>query len=122
MKKILIMALLLTGCARLSFDGVEYDRFISINENATQLSASCGKTNIQSDLVLLQKEVNHLNHYEQLRASRKDISLVSNELNSMVNELVARYEKTTPSTTYCIEKLKNITDGSNTILSALGAL
>lgn len=122
MKKILIMALLLSGCARLSFDGTEFDQLITINETATLLGATCGSQDQTVKINKLKQEINHFNRYETLRTSRKEVAIVSAELNSLVNELAAKYEKNIPSSVYCVEKLKMVVDGSNTIISALGAL
>jgi DNA/RNA-binding domain of Phe-tRNA-synthetase-like protein len=121
--KILLAFLLLTGCARLTFDSAEFNQLITINENANKLVVTCGSPDQYEKIILLKDDINHFNRYESYRSgSRENVTEVSNELNTMVNELSSRYETNTPSIMYCTQKLQNIADGTNTILSAIGAL
>jgi hypothetical protein len=123
MKKIFIVFLLLTGCARLTFDSAEFNQLITINEKAAKLIVTCGSPDQYEKILALRDDINHFTRYEYYRAgSREKVTLVSNELNSLVNELSSRYETNTPSIFYCTQKLQIIVDGTNTILSAIGAL
>lgn len=126
MKKsmILLILLSLTSCSRLTFDALEFDRFISLSEVASHLSKQCSEPEVirvKSSQML--EAVAHMDNYGQHRGTSPEILKSVTILHSMVSELKVRYEgNRQPSLIYCQEKLKTISITSSVISDTLGRL
>jgi hypothetical protein len=127
MKKLYIALLLLAtsvGCSNIKFDGLQYDRFVTIYEVAVDLQSKCGDPSaVRKDTQSIRQYVHHMATYAEFRSNSPEIQRSSKALLSMVQEFSDKYAEgmTPPSVPYCTEKLKNIADGSRLIASTLGA-
>lgn len=123
MKKLICITLLLTavGCSNIIFDGLQYDRYVYLVEDANTLKSMCGKPDIKEYITIFKKRTDHMNAYATYRANSPEVFAVTSKLANMVSDLAARYEDGTPSAAYCVEKLDNIAAGAKTVASTLGA-
>lgn len=125
MKKILIIsvAVLLTACASLQFDALEYDRYITVQEIATQAQQNCADTYmVQGQVDELKSAMDHQFSYAQYRESKPQVAEAAKSLKEMVDALHKRYHTDVPTVGYCEEKLKNITLGAQTVARTLGRM
>lgn len=123
MKKLLFMMVLLTttACSNITFDGLQYDRYVFLTEDAVSLQKQCGTPGMKRSLIDFKKDINHMNSYAMYRSNSPEVLKVTNTLSKMVDDLVARYNDGEPSIAYCKEKLGNIADGAKVVASTLGA-
>lgn len=109
----------LTGCFNLSFDALEYDRFIQIKEQSELAKTKCANINSKTFIADLKKLIDHQEFYTSNRQERENIKQSTATLKLMVDSL---YSKETYSQAYCEEKLDNISKGSLMMIQALGNL
>lgn len=125
MKKILILsaAVLLTACASLQFDALEYDRYITVQEIAQQAQSNCSDTyTIQGQVDELKIAMDHQFSYAQYREAKPQVAEAAKSLKEMIDALHKRYHSDIPTVGYCEEKLKNITLGAQTVARTLGRM
>jgi uncharacterized lipoprotein YajG len=123
MKKIFILVstLLLTACVNLSYDALEYDRYLSIYEKANNVVSLCGTPAMQQEVSTLKQEMDHQFLYTMYRPSRSHITTAADNLKEIVDGMYIKYQQPiTPSKVYCEEKLRNISDGVTPIITTLG--
>lgn len=116
--------ILLASCSRIAFDGLQYDRFVTIHEVALDLQTKCNNPEaIRKDTQNIKNYVQHMVKYAEFRTNSPEIQRSANALLSMVQEFSEKYAEgtTPPSVPYCTEKLNNIADGSRLIAATLGA-
>lgn len=113
---------LLTGCSQVTFDSLEFDRYVTITETAAQIKKSCSKSEaVRSELKHLVKKVEHMNRYATLREPREEVKEATILLTGLVREIDVRYtENMAPSEFYCVEKLSTIETAAETISKTLG--
>jgi hypothetical protein len=122
---LMLLLLLSMGCSNLVFDGIQFDRYVSLYEQSQDLLELCNKP--ESSLVLrngildLKEHTEHMALYSDLRSNAPEVRTVTETLASMTNELADRYRTTTPSSAYCVQKLQNIKDAARTVSATLGA-
>lgn len=125
MKKLLIFfALMLTSCVNLAFDPIEYDNFISIKQHIDKTIQHCTDYNIvKLDIDILSHKIEHQTIYSINRQGREQIMDATKTLHEMVKQLSARYNtQDIPSQFYCMEKLANISIGTDILIKELGKL
>jgi len=124
MKRIIATSVIvfLTGCSNIRFDSMNYDRILTLHATAKSMSVQCDHPDlIRQQLPELQRMSNHVALYSRLRSGGPEVASSTAIVESMVNELVSKYVNSAPSTGYCSEKLKSISDATYTVASALGA-
>jgi hypothetical protein len=112
----------LTGCAILTFDPVEYDRYITLKMTADAAIPECGTDKINNSVIQLSDLIAHQYVSTSNRSGRVQITTATTEMASLISQLQIRYKEGTPSIGYCQEKLKNISSGATTILHTLGQM
>ena len=125
MNKILLIstAVLLTACASLQFDALEYDRYITVQELATNAQTNCSDTfTVQGQVDDLKTAMDHQFSYAQYRESKPQVAEAAKNLKEMIDALHKRYHSDIPTVGYCEEKLKNITLGAQTVARTLGRM
>ena len=110
----------LVGCASLTFDPVEYDRYVTLKMTADAAIPECGTDKINNSVTQLSDLIAHQYISTLNRSGRGAITDATTEMASLISNLQIRYKEGTPSTGYCQEKLKNISSGASTILHTLG--
>jgi len=113
-----------TGCSRITFDGLQYDRFVTIYEVASDLQTKCADPSaIRKDTQSIKQYVQHMATYAEFRSNSPEIQRSSKALLDMVREFSDKYTEgsTPPSVPYCTEKMNNIASGAKLIASTLGA-
>lgn len=122
---IMTLALLTdAGCSRITFDGLQYDRFVTIYEVATDLQTKCSDPiAIRKDTQSIKNYVKHMATYAEFRSNSPEIQRSSKALLDMVQEFSDKYVDgvTPPSVPYCTEKMNNIASGAKLIAATLGA-
>lgn len=122
MKRLLILgAVLLSGCSSITFDGGQFDRYITLTETSRSAISLCGKPQIIDKVALLEAQISHINLYASYRKASPEVMIASQKLHTMITEFSASFETSQPSKTYCEEKIKNISDSANLISGTLGA-
>lgn len=125
-KSLLIMtvAVTLSGCINLSFDSLEYDRYILLKEKTDIMQTQCESPDIKQQISDLKYQVDHQVRYSSYRkATREHISESALSLKQMVDKFDMMYKSDTkPSTEYCKQKLENISTGLQLILQEVGKL
>lgn len=121
MNKILFLVFL-TGCSQVTFDSLEFDRYVTITETSSQIKKSCSKPDIvRHELKDLLLKVEHMNRYATLREPREEVKEATKLLTGLVREIDTRYtENMAPSEYYCVEKLTIIETAAETISKTLG--
>lgn len=124
MKKIgiCIVAMSLAGCLNLSFDNLEYDRYVTMKLTAQHGAVYCGKPEAKLFAQQLKELSNHQKEYADNRGGRATVKTAASALNQLVDELNAKYETETPSDAYCKQKFTDIKDGATDVVFALGKL
>lgn len=120
-----LITLNLTGCmSGLSFDSLQFDRFLSISERAEHLVKSCSDQQaIKIGSAVMLDNVTHMDNYGQHRGTSPEIAKSVSILHSMISELDVRYNNpTVPSTIYCKEKLRTISTTALAISDTIGRL
>lgn len=118
------LALVSEGCSRITFDGLQYDRFVTIYEVASDLQTKCSDPSaIRKDTQSIKNYVKHMATYAEFRSNSPEIQRSSKALLEMVQEFSDKYVDgaTPPSVPYCTEKMNNIASGAKLIASTLGA-
>jgi len=120
------LVLMLTGCSTITFDGLQFDRYVGVVEKTTLLQPLCSdkksETALRAGLADLKQWTDHMDMYAQFRANTPEVKNSTAHIASMVTELSNRYKNNNiPSVAYCEEKLGNIKDGAKTITATLGA-
>ena len=126
MKKLIVcmFAFVLSACISLSFDPMEYDRYVTLKEQSDQLIPFCAdQPYISNQISRMKIAMDHQYIYEQYRGNvRPNVIGASIELKNMIDEMNDRYSKETPSIGYCQEKLRNISLGATVMMRELGRL
>lgn len=118
---IVVSALLSSACSSITFDGGQFDRYITLTETSRSSISQCGTPEISKKIVVLKQQIAHINLYASYRKASPEVAVASQKLQNIISELSEKYETVEPSKTYCEEKLKNIVDSANTISATLGA-
>lgn len=115
---------MLAGCVSLSFDPKEYDGFVTMKILADEAVKDCGTPKVVDKVNSLQDLITHQTVYSRYRSSRQQITSATTEVYTMIGDLKIRYTdgEMKPSTTYCQEKLKNISQGITNILKTIGTM
>jgi hypothetical protein len=122
-RKIAIILLLsLAGCVTLTFDPVEYDRYITLKMVADAAVPECGTDKINTSIDELSALIFHQYVSTSNRSGREQITAATTEMASLIASLQLRYKQGTPSIGYCQEKLKNISTGATSIVQTLGKM
>lgn len=123
-KALIILAVFLSACASVKFDGNEYALFVAVEVMADQTMRRCGNANdAKLQVAQLAAAAQYAKTYTQYREGRDDLYKAATELNSLTEEMLARYASSTPpSRGYCEEKAKNILQGTKLILSTVGRM
>ena len=116
--------LFLTGCVNLTFDALEFDRYLQIQETADVANLSCGTPSFTLTLSKLKADVDHQVAYSTLRGGgRPQVAAAGTDLKAIVDGLYSKYQsETTPSVEYCKLKTNNIAAGASLIVKELGKL
>lgn len=118
----LAFAALASGCA-VTFDGLEFDRYVTLHEHAVKLRGECGSPYFAADLASFKKQVDHIQNYNNYRRSAGDMAKATNEVASMTNGLYNQIQNgNEPSVSYCQVKVDNLIDATNLISTTLGGL
>lgn len=112
----------LVGCASVTFDPVEYDRYITLKMTADAALPECGTDKINNRVTQLSDLIAHQYVSTSNRSGRGPITTATTEMATLISNLQLRYKEGTPSIGYCQEKLKNISTGATTILHTLGQM
>lgn len=115
-----MLATTLSACYNITFDPLEYDRYVSIKQLADNAFSECGTPVVVSRINELKQSADHQYLYSSNRANRPHIAHASQELRDIVDGIYARYQTGIPSEVYCQEKLHNISDGTTKIIKELG--
>lgn len=121
---IVVFLILNIGCSRIVFDGLQYDRFISLYMSSVDIQTQCSNPAFISKKVSsLKNDVKHMTTYAEFRTNSPEIQRSSKALLDMVQEFSDKYAEgsTPPSVPYCTEKMNNIASGAKLIASTLGA-
>ena len=112
-----------SGCSSIKFDSLQYDRFITVYETSSKLQKQCNQPDvIRAEIDVLQNQTDHIASYAAFRSNSPEVATSTAAVTSMVSELSKKYQDdNNPSFQYCMEKLSNITSGTKTIISTLGA-
>lgn len=129
MKKIIILMMsivMMSGCSTLAFDGLQFDRYVTIYETTDGLQTLCDKPEkrqiLKAKIDELDLYVGHMKTYADFRGNNQEVQTVTSSIASMISELKQRYaDGNVPSAAYCQEKLIFIRDGAKTITGTLGA-
>ena len=121
MKYLYLLSLLfITSCATISFDALEYDRFISIQEKAISMKQLCGTPDIQLAITQLKQDMDHQYTYEMYRAIKPIIADASKNLKDIIDNFYLTSKDKPTSMIYCTQKLDNISIGSQLLIKELG--
>ncbi len=125
MKKIILIPIIfLSGCINLTFDPIEFDRYLIIAEDATILTPLCGTDEFIPKLNRLKRDVDHQVSYSGYRSNgRPHIAAAANNLKEIVDGLYDSYQSdVVPSIEYCKQKTVNISTGALLLVKELGRL
>lgn len=116
--------MMLVGCINLTFDALEFDRYLTIREIAVKANTACDTPDFPLYLGMLKSEVDHQVTYSNYRSGgRPNISSAATELKTIVDGLYDKYKATEePSAEYCRQKTNNISTGAEIIVKELGKL
>lgn len=122
MKKIITLVLIstLSACYNITFDALEYDRYIFLKQAADTGYAQCGTDNVIPTIAKLKQDMDHQFLYSAGRISRPQVAVASKNLKSVIDRLYDQYQGNTPSVVYCQEKFKNISAGADNLIKELG--
>lgn len=125
MKKLLISSVVffIAGCSSITFDSLNYDRYLTLYELSNQMKTQCeDPVYIRSYMNEIKPKIDHMALYSKLRSGTPEVAKVAATVASLVDELGQKYQDDkTPSVGYCREKLESISAASYTIASTLGA-
>lgn len=124
MKKFLLIAVIASsvGCSTITYDALQYDRFITLQEQIEQIKPYCGQPEMAYKVKKLKEQTDHMQRYAVHRINAPEVARSTTAIADMVGELSAQYKtEDGASSAYCQIKLDNIYAGVNTIISGLGA-
>lgn len=123
MKYIIYLSVIMAavGCSNITFDGLQYDRYVSLVEDSARLKHSCGAPGFKRHLEELKSHTDHMKMYASLRSNSPEVLATTDHLAGMVDELYTKYQTSDPSNAYCFEKLDMISAGAKTVAATLGA-
>lgn len=116
-----LVAISLIGCSNITFDGLQYDRYVSLVEDSAKLKEMCDEPGFRKHLDELKADANHMQMYASFRSNSPEVLSSTNHLSGMVDELYTKYQTGNPSKAYCVEKLDMISAGAKTVAATLGA-
>jgi hypothetical protein len=121
---LIVSSILLTSCAKLNFDGNEFNSYLTIKEISENSIRLCGTPAVKTQVQDLQRIMNRQLLYITYREVRATPFIHSaREMKTVIDRLAARYNsKGEPSTAYCQEKLKNVALGATQLARELGRL
>ena len=121
----MVLAVLSAACSNITFDGLQFDRYVSVYEKAGQMQTQCTeagtKPSFRVEVKQLQEMTSHMSTYADFRSNSPEVKIAAGKIALMVSELSHKYENGQPNVGYCQEKLANIRDGAKVISSTLGA-
>lgn len=122
MKKMLILLviLVLPACYNISFDSLEYDRYITIKELADHAATNCADDIALFQISSLKQTMDHQYLYSSNRAGRPRVASATRSLKEIVDGLYESYQQGTPSVLFCQQKTANISSGADIIIKELG--
>lgn len=122
-KILLILPILLSGCANFTFDPVEFNNMVTIKEVTNTAYTQCGAPEVKDSINDIKKLLDHQLLYSSYRESRSvEFNVAIINLKEIADGLYASYTTSTPSVGYCQEKIKLIGSGSSAITRILGRL
>lgn len=123
MKKIVIMLVfLLSACTNINFDALEYDRYITIKENADNSILLCSSPDLLISISDLKKEMDHQYLYSVNRVYRPQVYSAAKNLKALVDGMYFRTKQGNPSVTYCEDKLHHVSGSADTMIKVLGRM
>lgn len=112
----LLTILLLTGCASI-FDANEHARIVNIHVASIDTTVCDSRDAAIPIARQMHHDATWVWHYSQHLPNNESMAKMSFELVQITKELVNRYEKVDPvSTFYCRNKFENIHRATNTII------
>lgn len=121
---VLLTTAALSGCAGLTnsrFDAIEYSRYVDISTSARLAIKQCSdaaSSAVNSRALAVQTD--YAIGYSASKVQNKRITAAGEELQSLTQELVARYNTQTPSVGYCQLKLGQVSLAAETIATSIG--
>lgn len=129
MKRLFAVALtilMLTGCGVLApkFDNAEYDRFVVMLGHIQYIAPQCKDSGlIKQQTQALVYNASLMDIYATYRPAHGEIKEITALILANLTEMKNAYEsQTTPSTAYCIGKLKIIENSLKKVLPVMGDL
>jgi hypothetical protein len=122
MKRILSIIAIstLVGCANVTFDANEFDRYVTIKLLSDKAKASCGTLDVQSYVTLIDDLAIHEQIYAQYKWGSSQMLTASTNLSSMVSNFNNMLSTAPVSKKYCEEKMDNISQGAIRVMQTVG--
>jgi hypothetical protein len=118
---ILVLTLGLAGCVAPKFDTQEYQLLAQVKVNAIELQAHCDAITVPEIHIQLTYPLELAAEQTRYRGNAIDVSRADDVMVKMAHGFEAQAAGH-PSATYCKEKLKNIHDGVDRLMSAYAGL
>lgn len=124
MKKILSIIAIstLVGCANVTFDSNEFDRYVTIKTISDKAKAQCGVSDVKVQVYVsaMSDMAVHEQIYAQYKWGSSQMLDASTNLSSIINNFSDMLTKGPVSKKYCEEKMDNISQGSIRVMQTLG--
>jgi hypothetical protein len=122
MKKILsILAIsTLVGCANVTFDSNEFDRYVTIKTISDKAKLKCGTSDVQPYVLAMSDMATHEQVYAQYKWGSSQMLDASTNLNSIITNFNTMLNTTPISKKYCEDKMDNISQGAVRVMQTLG--
>lgn len=124
MRKYLLIGVIafIAGCSTITYDALQYDRYIALQEQLEQMKPYCGKPEIGNKVKVMKVYTDHMQRYAVHRINAPEVARSTTAVADMVTEFAAQYNgENSASGAYCQVKIDNISAGVATIISGLGA-
>ena len=124
MKKILSIIAIstLVGCANVTFDSNEFDRYVTIKTISDKAKAQCGVSDVKVQVYVsaMSDMAVHEQVYAQYKWGSSQMLEASTNLTSIITNFNNMITKGPVSKKYCEEKMDNISQGSIRVMQTLG--
>lgn len=122
MKKILLTLAIstLVGCANVTFDANEFDRYVTIKTISDKAKLKCGTPDVQPYVLAMSDMATHELIYAQYKWGSSQMLDASTNLNSMIVNFNDMLNAGPVSKKYCEEKMDNISQGTIRVMQTLG--
>lgn len=124
MKKILSIIAIstLVGCANVTFDSNEFDRYVTIKTISDKAKQQCGVSDVKVQVYVsaMSDMAVHEQVYAQYKWGSSQMLDASTNLSSIINNFSDMLTKGPVSKKYCEEKMDNISQGSIRVMQTLG--